>query len=52
MGISQAEAARGIGYDSESGRSYVRQVLCGVSISNVILDRIEDWLEEEQAQAA
>lgn len=49
-GISQAEAARQIGYRNEAGTVYVRRVLAGVDASNPVLDRIEAFLDRHQRE--
>ena len=51
-GISQAEAARQIGYRNEAGTVYVRRVLAGIDPSNPILDRVEAFLDRAAKEAA
>ena len=49
-GISKAEVARRIGYETEGGTVYVRKVLGGFNTSEPLLARIEEELELEVAQ--
>lgn len=50
-GVSKADAARGIGYHTESGTAYVRQVLSGASTSAPVLDRIDAFLDKAAVHA-
>ena len=51
-GLSKADVARGIGYDTESGAVYVRSVLNGGDTSAPVLTRAAAFAREELQRRA
>lgn len=46
-GITMTEAARELGYDTRGRQEHVRSVLRGATVSNPVLQRLEEYLERQ-----